>query len=585
MRLVTTPIKSYWPSSKKAKVLLLGEWCKLQEEKAFWQSFNFTTLLYPWDDRQRLKEDSEYLNNLYEKYLTALFKELNKLHNVNFPLKFWRIFIGPWLECFIQAFYERYLCIKEASFKFSLSNTLISDNTYLKETVPKSFSEFSEWIKEDAYNHLLYSYIINELNAFPFTICKEAPFCIPLKSTHNNAYSKKALKYIAGNIHRYFNKKDRIVFNYAYFGKKKLFFLQLLLGQFPSAYLPILKEESTVIDTRKRALIHLINTGENEFCQLLNKLIPWQLPLAYVESFKNIDKEVDKLFPPLTRCIVTANPSLINEGQRYWISKSTCRSNCKLFILQHGGNYGLSAWNSKEKHEAKIADNYYSWGWKSKEYPNIKPMPASKLLLPKKKINIYNKKYILWVWTSGPRYSHRLYSAPIASQMKYYFEDQITFYSLLGKEIKESILCRLYPKSYGWGELAQLKETYPQISIEKGKKALSSLRLKSKLVIETCNQTTYLESLSLNIPTIVFWNPLYWELRKEAQAYLKLLEKVGIFHSSPHSAASYLNKIYPHLSKWWENKSLQKAREEFCNSFALTKHNYLEVWKKELTVL
>ena len=65
----------------------------------------------------------------------------------------------------------------------------------------------------------------------------------------------------------------------------------------------------------------------------------------------------------------------------------------------------------------------------------------------------------------------------------------------------------------------------------------------SDLVIAGWNTTTYLESMSSGIPTVIFWNPKYFELREETSVLFKDLKKVGIYHTSPAEAAKHVEKI------------------------------------------
>ena len=91
---------------------------------------------------------------------------------------------------------------------------------------------------------------------------------------------------------------------------------------------------------------------------------------------------------------------------------------------------------------------------------------------------------------------------------------------------------------------------------------------RSRLYISTYNATTYLESLAWNVPTIIFWDEYYWELNEEAKPYFELLKSVGIFHSSPQSAARQMVDIWDNVDDWWLSESVQKARLVFCKQFS-----------------
>jgi len=94
-------------------------------------------------------------------------------------------------------------------------------------------------------------------------------------------------------------------------------------------------------------------------------------------------------------------------------------------------------------------------------------------------------------------------------------------------------------------------------------------------VISTVNSTTLLESLIWNVPTIIFWDVKYWELKESVQPYFDLLESVGIFHKTPESAASKMIEVWDDVSVWWEADIVQDARNEFCSQFSANPKQFL----------
>jgi putative transferase (TIGR04331 family) len=93
-----------------------------------------------------------------------------------------------------------------------------------------------------------------------------------------------------------------------------------------------------------------------------------------------------------------------------------------------------------------------------------------------------------------------------------------------------------------------------------------------------------LESLGRNIPTIIFWNPEHWELRPSAVPYFDRLKQVGIFHETPESAAKKASEIWDDVEGWWNQPEIQQARRFFCDHFARTVDNPVQVLRKALTL-
>ena len=48
------------------------------------------------------------------------------------------------------------------------------------------------------------------------------------------------------------------------------------------------------------------------------------------------------------------------------------------------------------------------------------------------------------------------------------------------------------------------------------------------------------------------------------------LEKVGIFHKSPNSAANHINEVWDNIDKWWNSPKvifvLSKFKDQYCRT-------------------
>jgi len=282
--------------------------------------------------------------------------------------------------------------------------------------------------------------------------------------------------------------------------------------------------------------------------------------------------------------IFTANAYHVDEGFKFWASYHAERG-VKLVVAQHGGNFGTALWISAEEHQIKISDRYYTWGWRSESSLQVVPLPAGKLVSERRKIQSKPDGIILWTTMSLPRYSYFLYSVPVSSQMLDYLEEQRRFVKAVSPEVHRLLLLRLYMHDYGWDEKDRWAEMDPDIKIYGGSKSFIQQLNESRLCISTYNSTTYLETFAANFPTILFWNPLHWELRDSAKLYFDELEKVGILHYTPESAAVKVNEIYRHPELWWQSTEVQRAKSMFCEQFARTSRDWLDEWTREFDQL
>lgn len=175
-----------------------------------------------------------------------------------------------------------------------------------------------------------------------------------------------------------------------------------------------------------------------------------------------------------------------------------------------------------------------------------------------------------------PRYSYHMYSTPVASQWLDYFEDQFRFIAALPESLRGQLVVRLYKQDYGWDQKLRWQDRWPGVRLDEGTASIIPLIKKSRLYISTYNATTFLESLALNIPTIIFWNPKHWELNESATTYIDRLSTVGIFHATPESAANHMTKVWDDVVGWWGSESVQTVRKAFCHRYSRTPEHPLD---------
>ncbi|NQT81294.1 MAG: transferase [Candidatus Aminicenantes bacterium] len=586
MFLITSADQKYWKTKEKA--LFLGKWCKLFSQKDIWENMTYDVLPYHWDDRHKLYRDYLYLDKLYENTLLFLSERLNQIHGVNHTTRYWRIIIGPWLFYFIQIFFDRYASIIKAE-KYNVKSTIINQSKR-ENWIPKDYREFIRWIEKDEYNHYLYSRIIECINRIPFET-KKMKTINYLKSKNFNTKAKFShslkknigflLKLYERFIPNKFNKIFLISSHLSYLDQIKLY---ISLKQFPcfSSAKVITPKSNIKWDLREKLSFKSFN---NEFEELLSKIIIDQMPSVYIEGYRKMNKASLDSYPSHPKVIINGNAFNSNDSFKFWAAfYADCGA--KFAGVQYGGHYGSGLWSSMEKHEIRIYDRYYTWGWESKEFKNTKPLSAAKLNLIIKKARPEKDGKILLLLTSFPRYSYYMYSIPVASSGTLaYFNDQFRFIKALSKKNQNLLLVRLYQHDYKWSQKKRWLYEFPHIECDIGKKSMLCQLKKSRLLICTYNATAFLETFAANYPTLLFWNPNHWELRPSAKPYFNELRNVGILHDSPESAAKKANEISEDPNSWWNQHKIQSAKNNFCNQFVHTSCNWLNEWIKEIKSL
>ncbi len=580
--LVTTSIKKTWKSD--LPIYFLGEWCMLYKEKGCFDNIEFEVAEYHWNDRKKLLNDYNYINKFYEEILIEITPILNRIHLKEENINYWRLIIGPWLGVFLQVIYDRWYMIDNTlkNSKYLYEVNIINSN--YTSSIPVDMNDFQKKIISDNWNEVIYSEII--LNYSNISLNKIDVESNELISKTKNSF--KGLKYIKKNIKLLLNKisgllsKNTEVFIISsYLPFKKELELHLKLGQIPKFWhapeLPKIEADTQL----RYKLTSKIQKSES-FEHIARVMIYKFIPISYLENFKNIITKINKIgWPENPKVIFTSNNFFEDEYFKIWTAEKQ-KNNTSLLIGQHGGNYGTSLFNFSEEHEIEISNFYLSWGWKYNNSNSTKIKPLFNFKTSNTKIEYNKEGFALLVTMALPRYSYQLYSVPIASQYLKYLQIQFDFIEALPLYLQKQILVRLFPQDFGWSQKERWIEKFPNINIDNGKVNYLTQIAKSRIFISTYNATTFLETLSLNVPTIIYWDPEYWELRKEAIPFFHILEEAGILHYNVKNAASKLIEIWDNVDLWWYQDSTQNAVKQFCNHFSNTVENPINILKRTI---
>lgn len=169
-----------------------------------------------------------------------------------------------------------------------------------------------------------------------------------------------------------------------------------------------------------------------------------------------------------------------------------------------------------------------------------------------------------------------MYSVFVSSQYLDYFADQCVFVSALPSAIRSQLTVRLFHTDLGWDQVARWRDRFPDLRLDEGRSNINDLIRQSRLYISTYNATTYLESFTMNVPTVMYWNPNYWELRDSAIPYFDELRRVGIFHETPQSAARHVTAIWDDVDAWWTGQPVQEVLERFKARYCNLPDNLLD---------
>ena len=153
------------------------------------------------------------------------------------------------------------------------------------------------------------------------------------------------------------------------------------------------------------------------------------------------------------------------------------------------------------------------------------------------------------------------------------------------KNLDKSLLSKFYyrpsfsqktggPPSILDGEF--INNHFPSVKLIKGD--LHKKTMESKLLILNQPGTTFNIAMAANIPTISFWDPTFYEIDEYAKPYFEALYEAGIIFDSSIEAAIKANLVWKDIDSWWQNRKLQKAREDWVWNYARTSKYWRREW-------
>ncbi|MBA3655782.1 MAG: transferase [Gemmatimonadaceae bacterium] len=564
--LITTALEDTWRFDQP--VLFLGEWCRRYTAREKWKEMDAELLPYHWDDREKLFRDYRYAAKVYEGLLLDLTFELNRLHNVEHDSRYWRIVIGPWLGSFVQVLLDRWLSIQSAVQMYELSGTIVLESAK-PAVAPNDISEFNALCIKDSWNHRIYAAMLEDSTAIARILVNDSHELDSTQESRNSSVLRKqsVVRKARRKLARLYARiasmlvrdSDALLLNTYMQGSDQLK-LQARLGQVPQIREPHTLERFPV-DTAKRTW-SIKSEASSGFEQFVRRVIPDHIPAAYIEGYRQLVVEQPDLdWPKHPRVIFTSNSYSSDEIFKIWAAEKV-EAGSRLVIGQHGGHYGIGKWSFYEDHEIAISDRYLTWGWTTPGEPKVTPVGRIKAG-PRSGIRLGEEPRLLLVTCALPRYSYWMYSVFVAGQYLGYFDDQCAFIAALPDSISKQLTVRLFPQDFGWDQQERWRDRMPRVPLDDGSVPIGEAICQSRICVCTYNATTFLESLSMNVPTVIFWNPEHWEIKASAIPFFKELQRAGIFHESPESAARQVAKVWDDVDSWWHSMEVVTAVERF----------------------
>ncbi len=564
--LVTTAVEETWPEGEP--ILFLGEWCRRFSRRHRWSGLDAEVIDYHWDNRQRVFDDRRYLGELYTRLLENLAADLNELHDTDHSLRYWRILVGPWLKNFVELLHDRWLSVEEAVGNHDISWTFVL-NLKEPDLSPSTYSDFTKLAVREEWNHYLYSVILKRFGQVDLRRRNQRDSMVTASTTVRPSELVRVKTWLGETLSRFstrFAREDGVVIFGPYLQFRKELALHLRFRQLPLIWhlVPRPDLEFEVVECRWT----MSGYAADPFEQLVREMIPRQIPSAYSGGYRGLQDAVGEMpLPTKPKLIFTSNQHLSDDLFKAWAALGV-EAGAKLVVGQHGGGYGMYRHHVFENHEIEISDAFLSWGWEDPAESRV--VPVGQLLARKPSGVVHaQQNTALLVGSAIERYSYGPDShGPTPTQFLYWFEDQFEFTEALPENIRSALLVRLDPNDFGWDQVERWRDRCPDVPLNDSQRpgVLVDLLSQTRVFIVSYNGTSFLESFAMDVPTIMFWNPDYWELNERVAPLFESLTEAGILHYSPTAAADKLSEIWDDVDSWWSSELVTVTRKRFCDS-------------------
>ena len=531
---------------------------------------------YHWDDLKKKKKDFKYLSKVNEKILKNLAQKLNKLHNLNYNLNYWRVILGPWLYIFISSSFDRWEILTELIKKKKKLNY----TSYLTEKIINlDYRDYlNKVINSDTYNYKIFDRIIKfrfkKKVKIKFIQNKEILVNVP-----QNIFAQKInylIFIIQKNYFKLLCKNKKNIFFTFFFKKKKIFpFLNKIKNcNFLIFFIFTNFIRKQDFNYNLRIKNNFTFKANNSFEEYLKVELFNEIPITYLEKFKYLrssllEKNKNKLN------IISTVEHLEDDVIKIWIAEKIF-NNSILHIYDHSNSMRLSMYDFN--HEKKISERIISClKYKDKKFINLPDLKFS--LTSDQKNSELKKNFGSIILYEGSKYAGKLSSAPFGPTNNIQFEQIIKFYSNLKGDIRKKFKFKPPPYSnFRINTKKKVKILFGKEKVLDETMSLENIISQSKLIICTYPQTTFLEIILSKKPFIIIYPKNLWEFDKNSQRVLNKLKKKNILFHDELKASNYVNKKWDNIESWWNSKEIQKTLNDVVNNdFSLKSHN--KEWK------
>lgn len=570
-------INSFIKSSEHK--IVMGPWVIPSYENQNIVEENITIIDHPWKKLKTKENDFKIIKKIYDITLENLFKKLNQIHNLEFNKRSWEIIIGIWLRSIITIIYEKKLLVELAINKYGIEVLKVGKIYHNK------FSFSTEDFILDAQDPIWNDTLIKDLNDCEIINVKlthDISEGTTLKKKHKTL--KKRLFNTYQKITSLMIQKNKMIVTGLGMNFKDEISFKLRSFLFPHFSFPEYESKINKINTPMREKIKFEFSNDDLLNKIANYIIPKYIPSLFIEEFKMASQFIRIFYPKSPKSVITSILYYKKDTFKIFVARQV-NQGCKYKIIQHGGGFGISNINCEEDFILSVSDTFYSWGWgidDKKNKINVREMPSIILSRLREKFHHNDSKYLLFPISEYSQYTFRLYNTAQGFGQFDEFNNLISFYNKLPKNLKSYFRVCLSKDTHSWDLEARLIKNNMRHCLPNVKQKFIKDLEKTRIAIINTNSTTILESLILDIPTVWILEPQIRPIKNDKKIIFDELLKNKILFFDYESATNHIISIYENPNKWWKNNNTQIAKNKFIENFGKVDANMNKNFKSFL---
>lgn len=575
-QLVLTKLKL--EKSYSDDVVFLGDWC--HSESFYRKSQTLTTQEFHWNDRNKLKKDYDYLQDLHSRLLNSIARSFNLIHGKGFDSRYWQILLDPWLLSYVGVMYDRWETLRNIfDQKHIYKVRFISESD--TSTRVFDYNEHIDLIETDIWNQLVYQDIIKK-NYNDQVVIEYGNNYLNEKKIQPTSNASPFYKIVPKLLHLFdkilsllFN-KYHVVFIDSNFDRLSLALINLSLRQIPRSFISEFSKKNILKMAKMSQYNYSFRENLNfqfecysDFEKYLISRLHHDIPTMFIESYNTLYTNIDKI-KLKTKSIMTSSAHWNNVLAKFWIAKCST-ANVKIVISEHGGS--IPAYKELFDFEENISD--FKCTWFLPYHEKHCQLPATKLIRIARSKFIHGD-HLTVIGGEVPRWVHRCHFYPMSSQCLVLVDMVIKLYNALPEKVKSRFRIKPYT-NVGWNTHEIFLNNFDKCKILSDM-SINSAFQNSKIILCTYPETTFSEAMSTNLPTILLFPNFYYERNDVALGIIKILLESKIIFYDSISAANHIKLIWDDPLSWWDSRNVLDARKEFNRVATLVSSDWKQNW-------